>query len=194
MKIFKKTIPEPLKSQYEFKRKYPNYIMGKNTYGVPQVYDWNEGSTLQIGQYCSISDNVKIYLGGHHRSDWITTYPFPAFHEQANHIKNYGGTNGNVIIGSDVWIAANVIILSGVTIGHGAVIANGSVVTKNVNPYEIVGGNPAKHIRYRFSSETIELLLSLSWWDWDEDEILELSDILCSQDIQRLVDHSKRKK
>lgn len=194
MKIFKKTLSEPLNSQNIFRKKYPNYIIGKSTYGVPRVHDWNEGSTLQIGSYCSISDNVQIYLGGHHRSDWITTYPFPAFYEKAKHIKDYGGTNGDVIIGSDVWIAANVIILSGVTIGHGAVIANGSIVTKNIAPYEIVGGDPAKHIRYRFTPEIITLLLSLSWWELDETEILEIASILCSQDIQKLVEYSKIRK
>lgn len=193
MKLFKKNVPEPFKSQNNFKKKYPNHIIGNHSYGIPQIYDWNEGSSLQIGKYCSISENVKIYLGGHHRTDWITTYPFPAFFERAEHIKNYGGTNGDVIIGSDVWIAANVIILSGTTIGHGAVIANGSVVTKSVQPYEIVGGNPTKHIRYRFEQEVIEKLLSLSWWDWEDKEILEISDILCSHDIQSLIDYSKER-
>lgn len=194
MNFFKKKISEPEKTQQYFKKKYPNYKLGKNTYGFPTVFDWHEGSTLEIGHYCSISANVKIYLGGHHRMDWISTYPFPAFFNDSKHIENYGGSNGNVSIGSDVCIYANVTILSGVHIGNGAVIANGSVVTKNVEDYEIVGGNPAKHIRYRFDEETITNLLRIAWWDWQEDEILNISNILCSDNLAELFLYSKNRK
>ena len=193
MKFFKKKVSEPQKSQDKFKSKYTGYEIGKNTYGVPEVYDWKEGSTLKIGNYCSISSNVKIYLGGHHRTDWVSTYPFPSFLDSAKHIKDYGGTNGDVTIGSDFWICANVIILSGVSIGNGAVLANGAVVTKDVADYEIVGGNPAKHIRDRFTQETIQKLLEISWWNWEEKEIIGISDILCSQDIQELIQYSKNR-
>ncbi len=193
MRIFKQKISEPQKSQNDFQKKYPNYTLGKNTYGLPIVYDWHESSTLQIGSYCSISSNVKIYLGGHHRMDWISTYPFPAFFDSVKHIKDYGGTNGNVIIGSDVCIYANVTILSGISIGNGAVIANGSVVTKDVADYEIVGGNPARHIKYRFNEETRCELLKTSWWDWEQQEILKISDILCSQDIGQLLLYSNNR-
>jgi len=194
MKLFKKKqLEEPYLSQVTFKKKYPHYTYGENTYGVPEVFDWNEGSTLSIGNYCSISSNVKIYLGGHHRSDWISTYPFPAFFHQSDSPQNYGGTNGDVIIGSDVWIAANVTILSGVKIGHGAVLANGSIITKNVEPYEIVGGNPAKHIKYRFSQEIREELLSIAWWEWEEKEIINLQKLLCSDNLEPLINYAKKR-
>jgi len=195
MALFKKKkLEEPKNSQAIFKKKYPKYTYGSGSYGVPNIYDWNEGSTLSIGSYCSISKNVEIYLGGHHRIDWISTYPFPSFHKLKKDIKNYGGTNGDVIIGSDVWICANVVILSGITIGDGAVIANGAVVTKNVKPYEIVGGNPAKHIRYRFDKTTIKKLLNCAWWNWEENEILTIAHILCSHNINDILNYSQSRK
>jgi len=194
MKFFqKKQLEEPENSQQKFKKKFPKYKYGVGTYGVPDIYDWNEGSTLSIGSYCSISKNVEIYLGGHHRTDWISSYPFPAFHKLKSEITNYGGTNGDIKIGSDVWICANVTILSGVSIGDGAVIANGSIVTKNVSSYEIVGGNPAKHIRYRFNHDIIDELKQIKWWTWDEKEILENIHIICSQNIQELILYSKER-
>ena len=195
MKLFKKKQPkEPYLSQEIFNKKYPNYSFGKYTYGVPEVFDWNENSTLKIGNFCSISSNVKIYLGGHHRTDWISTYPFPAFFDSSNHINDYGGTNGDVIIGSDVWIAANVTILSGVTIGHGAVLANSSVITKDVDNYQIVGGNPAKHIKYRFNEEIRNILLSIAWWKWDEEKIIQQQELLCSSNLDKLIEYTQGRK
>ena len=193
MPLFKKKLIEPELSQYNFKKKYPNYSYGLYSYGVPEVFDWKEGSTLKIGVCCSISSYFKIYLGGHHRVDWVSSYPFPAFTEEAKDITGFGGTNGDVIIGSDVWIAANVTILSGVTIGHGAVIANGSVITKDVTPYEIVGGNPAKHIRYRFEQSIIDKLLKIAWWEWNEKEIRKVAIKLSSNDIQGFIDYVEKK-
>lgn len=168
----------------KFRHKYPDYEIGLGSYGLPIVFDWQEDSTLKIGSFCSISDNVRIYLGGHHRTDWASSYPFPAFVNQAAHITEYGFSNGDVIIGSDVWLCANAIILSGVTIGHGAVIANGAVVTKNVEPYAIMGGNPAKLIRYRFDEPIRNRLLHTAWWEWPETKILSKVELLCSNDIE----------
>jgi len=193
IKLFKKKLLEPERTQEYFKDKYPNYKIGKNTYGVPIVFDWHENSTLKIGNYCSISANVKIYLGGHHRMDWISTYPFPAFFKEFKHIQGFGGTNGDVIIGSDVCIYANVTILSGVHIGNGAVIANGSVVVNNVADYEIVGGNPAKHIRYRFESSIIDKLLKISWWNLSESEVFKIAPILMTNNINNLIKYLETK-
>jgi tetrahydrodipicolinate N-succinyltransferase len=82
-----------------------------------------------------------------------------------------------------VWLCENCTILSGVTIGHGAVVANGAIVTKNVEPYAVVGGNPAKHIRWRFDEKTREALLKSAWWDWPQDEILKIAPLICSDNI-----------
>jgi len=166
--------------------------VGKYTYGKPEIKVWsvNDGK-LEIGNFCSISGQVIIYLGGNHRIDWVTTYPFGHIHQ--NIFKEFNGvghpkTNGDVIIGNDVWIGEYARIMTGVTIGDGAVIAANSHVVKNVEPYSIVGGNPAKHIKYRFTPEQIEKLLQIKWWDWDVDKIDKYSPLLCNNDIDKFID------
>lgn len=121
--------------------------MGYGSYGMPLVHDWQEGSTLTIGAFCSIAKDVNIFLGGHHRSDWVTTFPFPAFVKSESDIKGYAFSRGDITIGNDVWLCTGSIILSGVNIGHGSVVAAGAVVTKDVEPYSIVAGNPARWVR-----------------------------------------------
>jgi acetyltransferase-like isoleucine patch superfamily enzyme len=159
---------------------------GKYTYGTPTIkWAWS-GAILTIGNFCSIASGVTIYLGGNHRTDWVSTYPFG--HVNQNIFDNYYGdghpsTKGNVTIGNDVWIGENVTIMSGVTIEDGAVIANNSHVVQNVKAYSLIGGNPAKLIRYRFTSEQIENLLKIKWWYWDDDKINRLSPLLCNTDI-----------
>lgn len=176
-------IPRFLRPQVRFRARYPNYEIGLGSYGMPYVHDWDEGSTLRIGSYCSIADNVQIFLGGHHRADWVSTYPFPAYLPEASDIREYGGTRGDVVIGSDVWICANSTILSGVNIGHGAVIANGAVVSRDVEPYSIVAGNPATRIRWRFDEHIRNELLNIAWWEWPEEEIRRTVSLLCSDDL-----------
>lgn len=164
-------------------------IVGKHTYGQNNIklLSWGEGSKLTVGAFCSIAANLTIYLGGNHRVDWVTTYPFGHIHKHI--FNNFSGeghpkTNGDVIIGNDVWIGSNVTIMSGVKIGDGAVIANNSHVVKNVDPYSIVGGNPSKLIKMRFSQEIIDDLLKLKWWDLDDNIINKLSPYLCSNDLE----------
>ena len=125
----------------------------------------------------------NIFLVWHNRSDWITTFPFPAFVKSASHIKDYAFSRGDVVIGSDVWLCTGAIILSGVSIGHGAVVAAGAVVTKDVEPYSIVAGNPACHVRYRFEENYRSKLLSIEWWNWPEELILQAIPQLCSSDV-----------
>jgi acetyltransferase-like isoleucine patch superfamily enzyme len=164
---------------------------GKHTYGKPNVINvWKNSANLKIGNFCSIGANVDIYLGGNHRIDWVTTYPFGHINENIFNSFNGEGhpfTNGDVIIGNDVWIASNVTIMSGVTIGDGAVIANNSHVVKNVEPYSIVGGNPAKLIRYRFTTEQIEKLLQIEWWNWEDNKINNYSHLLCNTNIDEFI-------
>lgn len=165
-------------------------IVGKYSYGTPEVKWENPDATLTIGNFCSIAANVKIYLGGNHHTDWITTYPFGHIFKGTFNSFNGDGhpcTKGSVIIGNDVWIGDNVTIMSGVTIGDGAVIANNSHVVKNVEPYSITGGNPAKLIKYRFTKDQIEKLLQIKWWNWNDSKINEYAPLLCSGNIDTFI-------
>lgn len=180
--------------QEKFKAAYPNYSLGIGTYGFPFIHDDGEGGLLRIGAYCSISSEVQIFLGKNHRMDWISTYPFPAFFKEACHIREFNTSKGDIIIGNDVWLCANSIILSGVKIGDGAVIGAGAVVSHNVEPYSVVAGNPAKHVRWRFDEATRLALLEVRWWDWPISELLSIMDIICSAEIQNLINYANNRK
>ena len=164
---------------------------GRGTYGSCHVnIHWGEGNKLIVGNFCSIAANVNVYLGGNHRTDWVTTFPFGHIHQHIYNKFNGVGhptSKGDVIIGNDVWIGSNVTIMSGVTIGDGAVIANNSHVVKNVEPYSLVGGNPAKLIKYRFTPEQIEKLLEIKWWYWEDSKINEYTPMLCNPDIDNFI-------
>lgn len=177
----------PYKALNDWGNRTLGYEIGEYTYGVPKVV-FPRGK-LKIGKFCSISWNVTIYLGGNHRVDWIALYPFSP-HDgrwpEAEGIEEHLSTKGDVTIGNDVWIGSDAIILSGVTIGDGAVVGTGSVVTADVDPYTIVGGNPARVIKKRFSDDEIPQLLELRWWDWPEERIRRNIHILCSGDVEGL--------
>jgi acetyltransferase-like isoleucine patch superfamily enzyme len=111
------------------------------------IFFMNEGTTLEIGAFCSIASGVKIFLGGEHRVDWVTTYPFNALWEQSSHFKGHPKSKGDVIIGNDVWIGFESVILSGIKIGDGAVVGTRSVVTQDIPPSAIIFGNCAKVLR-----------------------------------------------
>jgi acetyltransferase-like isoleucine patch superfamily enzyme len=163
---------------------------GKYTYGNPNIVWNNENAKLVIGNFCSIAKNVNIYLGGNHRTDWVTTYPFGHIHQTTFNGFNGQGhphTKGDVIIGNDVWIGNNVTIMSGVTIGDGVVIAANSHVVKNVEPYSLVGGNPGKLIKYRFTPNQIEKLLDIKWWYWDDDKINKFTPLMCNDNIDTFI-------
>ena len=128
-----------------------DYIkVGDFTYGVPVIKSWNDETHLTIGKFCSIAENVTFMLGGEHKTNWVTTYPFNALMSTFSHIKGHPATKGDITVGNDVWIAQGARIMSGVTIGDGAVIGAGVLVTKDVPSYAVVGGVPARVIKYRF--------------------------------------------
>lgn len=176
----------------DIQKRYPQYTFGNGTYGFPEIFDWSEGATLKMGAYCSIANGVKIFLGGEHRTDWVTTYPFMEFLPQAKNIKGHPATKGDVVIGNDVWIAAEAVILSGVTIGDGAVIGTHAVVSKNVAPYSVVVGNPAREVKKRFDEATIEKLLDMKWWDWEQSKIEKHLPLLLSNDIDAFIKEATR--
>lgn len=132
---------------------------------------------LIIGKFCALATDVKFIMNGaNHRRDGASTYPFPIFGEDWGEHMNLAldvPSPGDTVVGDDVWIGRGAIIMPGVNIGSGSIIATGSVVTKDVPPYSVVGGNPAKLIKQRFSDTEIEQLLNAAWWDWPIDHITQ---------------------
>lgn len=159
------------------------YAIGRGTYGEPTVLTWGDEGTLRVGAFCSFARDVTIILNGNHRTDWVTTYPFPKFRESARGVQGHVASKGDVVIGNDVWIGHGATILAGVTIGNGAVVGAGAVVTRSVEPYAIVGGNPARLIRHRFDEETSGLLERLAWWEWSDEELDRAMPLLLSADV-----------
>jgi virginiamycin A acetyltransferase len=181
---------EPPPKIYTKEHNVAHLEVGDFTYGVPIIREWGEGKKVYIGKFCSIASYVQIFLGGNHRVDWISTYPFNALAEpfpNAIGIEGHPATNGNVIIGHDVWIGQGALILSGVKIGNGAVIGACTLVSKDVEPYQIVVGNPMKVVRKRFSDEVIQQLQQIAWWNWEIEKINQHVKILCSNDVEQLL-------
>ena len=180
--------------------KNPNIIVGDYTYyddfedvhnfekNVKYHFDFT-GDQLIIGKFCMIASDVKFIMNGaNHLSNAISTYPFAVFGngwENAMEGKTYPN-KGNIEIGNDVWIGYNATIMAGVKIGDGAIIATNATVVSDVEPYSIVGGNPAREIKKRFSPEIIERLLKLQWWNWDIEKITKNVQNLTDLDIDKL--------
>ena len=180
--------------------KNPNIIVGDYTYyddfedvhnfekNVKYHFDFT-GDQLIIGKFCMIASDAKFIMNGaNHLSNAISTYPFSIFGngwENAMEGKAYPN-KGNIEIGNDVWIGYNATIMAGVKIGDGAIIATNATVVSDVKPYTIVGGNPAKEIKKRFSPEIIERLLKLQWWNWDIEKITKNVQNLTDLDIDKL--------
>lgn len=178
----------------------PNIIIGDYTYyddfedvhnfekNVKYHFDFT-GDQLIIGKFCMIASDVKFIMNGaNHLSNAISTYPFAIFGngwENAMEGKTYPN-KGSIEIGNDVWIGYNATIMAGVKIGDGAIIATNSTVASDVEPYTIVGGNPAREIKKRFSPEIIERLLKLQWWNWDIEKITKNVQNLTDLDLEKL--------
>ena len=131
---------------------------------------------LIIGKFCSIACGAKfLFNSANHTLNSLSNYTFPIFFEEWNldkrDVTSAWDNKGDIVIGNDVWIGYEAVIMSGVTIGDGAIIGTRAVVTKDVPPYTIVGGVPARQIRKRFSEDTISSLLDIRWWDWSEKKI-----------------------
>ena len=191
--VINQRIAELCRLRYEYHgltRRYVNELVdiGDFTYAYDlRIINWNEGSRVHIGKFCSIADGVKILTGGEHHTEWCTTYPFNVLLFQlCGNPEIHAKTKGDIWIGNDVWIGMDAKIHSGVTIGDGAVIAGNAVVTHNVLPYEIVGGVPAQRIRFRFGDEDISRMLNLAWWDWSVEKIAEALPLLVSEDVDGL--------
>jgi acetyltransferase-like isoleucine patch superfamily enzyme len=150
--------------------------VGKMTYGHLEVYSWSsKEEELLIGNYVSVGPEVKFLLGGNHRTDTLSTFPFKYM---VLGVETEAISKGKIVIEDDVWIGMGSMILSGVKIGKGAVVAAGSIVTKDIPPYAIVGGNPAKIIRYRFEPDLIQKLESFDYSKLDDEFIKKNIDLL----------------
>jgi acetyltransferase-like isoleucine patch superfamily enzyme len=148
------------------------------------IRQWDKGSRLIVGRYCGIAADVEFILGGTHPLDLVTTYPVDILYGAAGR----SSSRGDIVIGSDVWIATGATILSGVSIGHGAIVAARAVVTKDVGPYSIVAGNPARPLRQRFDEETVRKLLELRWWELSAEQIRPLLPLLQSTAVGQFID------
>ncbi|EAY27719.1 CatB-related O-acetyltransferase [Microscilla marina] len=180
--------------------KNPHIIVGDYTYyddfenvenfekNVKYHFDFM-GDQLIIGKFCMVASDVQFIMNGaNHLTDAISTYPFAVFGsgwEGAMEGKNYP-SKGNISIGNDVWLGYKATIMAGVTIGDGAIVGSHAVVTKDVPPYAIVGGNPAKEIRLRFAPEVVSQLLKIQWWNWDLEKITRNVHLLTSNDAEAL--------
>ncbi|MCH4552904.1 CatB-related O-acetyltransferase [Aestuariibaculum lutulentum] len=182
--------------------KNPNIIVGDYTYyddfenvenfekNVKYHFDF-VGDKLRIGKFCMIASDVKFIMNGaNHLTESLTTYPFAIFGEDWKTVmdgKEYP-KKGDITIGNDVWIGYNATIMAGVTIGDGAIIATNSTVIKDVEPYSIVGGNPSKEIKKRFSDEKIKKLLEIQWWNWDIERITRNVQNLTDNKLEKIVE------
>jgi acetyltransferase-like isoleucine patch superfamily enzyme len=162
---------------------------GRHSYGTPDVLTFRGDTTrAHVGSYVSIAHGVRLLLGGNHRVDWVTTFPLRAhFGLPGAHTDGHPSSKGDIVIGNDVWLGYGCTILSGVNIGHGAVVGANSTVTRPVRPYAIMVGSPAREVRRRFSDDEVDALLQLAWWDWPDWKVQQEVDVLCSPNVQLMV-------
>ncbi|KRE02314.1 chloramphenicol acetyltransferase [Bosea sp. Root381] len=183
----------------------PNILVGRHSYysGYYHGHGFDDcaryllpdagADRLIIGSFCSIGSGAAFIMAGNqgHRNEWVSTFPFHYLPD----VPHFAGARdgylpaGDTVIGSDVWIGSEAIVMPGIRIGDGAVIGTRALVTRDVEPYAIVGGNPAKPIRKRFDEARIALLLEMAWWEWSDAEIGEAMTFITSADIEGLHVH-----
>lgn len=163
--------------------------MGRMSYGRPSLvtFEGEEAARVVIGDFCSIADGVEFMPGGNHRLDRVTTFPFRRMLDLDGRSDDAVPIGGPVEVGSDVYIGRGVKVLGTRRIGHGSVIGAYSVVTRDVEPYEIVAGAPARHLRYRVDADTRRAMLDLAWWEWDDDTIRARLADMTSPDVEAFV-------
>jgi acetyltransferase-like isoleucine patch superfamily enzyme len=164
-------------------------VMGNMSYYAPNVvkYTGDTGRVI-IGNFASVAPDADFYVGGLHRTEWVSQYglramlALPGAHEDG-----FTHGRGDIVVGSDTWVTNGVTVMSGVTIGDGAVVGTKAVVAKDVRPYAVVVGNPAREIRRRFSDEQVDALLRIRWWDWPTEKVKEHVELLTSPDIDAFI-------
>jgi len=188
------TNPNIIVGRYSY---YSGYYHGHRFEDCARFLPPDEGADrLVIGSFCSIGSGAAFIMAGNqgHRHDWISTFPFfwmsevPAF---AGALNGYQ-PSGDTTIGNDVWIGSEAIVMPGIKVGDGAIIGTRALVTRDVEPYTIVGGNPAKPIRKRFDEARIAKLLEMRWWNWSDEELRPAMSILTSGDVEALHDHWRK--
>jgi chloramphenicol O-acetyltransferase type B len=165
-------------------------IWGEGSAGAPKVLHYiYDNSRLIVGNYASVAAGSVIMLGGYHAIDYVTTYPhrimmgLPGAGEDG-----FPLVRGDTRIGSDAWIGTESLIMSGVNVGDGAMVAAGAVVMRDVPPFTVVAGNPARPVRHRFSESQRDALLRIRWWDWPRDHVIEAVPLLASNDVDRFIE------
>ncbi len=191
MRLVSKLLGRPRRSPFLADR-YPQFRIGRGSYGDLNVVEFGEGTTLSVGNYSSFARGAQVMLGGNHRIDWVTTYPFNAIDRRFAHFTGHPQSKGDVTIGNDVWVAREAMILSGVTIGDGAVIGARAVVSRDVPPYTIVAGNPAVAIRPRFPEPIVERLRAIRWWDWPDERVAKAMPHLLSDRIEDFLEAAEK--
>lgn len=173
---------------------YSGYYHGHSFDECARYLPPDEGvDQLIVGSFCSIGSGAAFIMAGNqgHRNEWVSTFPFywmseePAFAGAQN---GYEGA-GDTVIGNDVWIGSEAVIMPGIKVGDGAVIGTRALVTRDVEPYAIIGGNPAKTIRKRFDERTVQMLLEMKWWDWPIDQLQAVMPLMTSGNIEALYQH-----
>ncbi|PSU26731.1 hexapeptide transferase [Photobacterium phosphoreum] len=177
--------------QHHFEDQCVHYLLGdKVSNEAWQSGIFGEVDKLIIGRFCSIASGVVIMMAGNqgHRHDWISSFPFD-FTEFGDGVRSGFERAGNTVIGNDVWLGAECVIMPGVKIGDGAVIGTRAVVTKDVEPYAVVVGNPGRCVKKRFPPQHVKQLLEMKWWDWPLPQLKAAMTIMCSGDIDSLYDY-----